>query len=256
MAQRITTTHLVVHTTASALVEASRQAIPERYRDQAEPIAGGGWVVTLDPSAADIDRMHRKLGWRKIGYHWVIRKDGTLESGREEHEVGSHCRDGGMNRKAIGVTFSGHHNYEGWTAEQRATWLDLAVRIVREHDIPVAHVIGHREAGARKDCPGTAIDMDVVRAELARRLRDEPDGRRASPDSLLGLGSHGPRVGALQRRLAVLGYDVGRDDEDFGPRTTRALRAAQTRLGLIPDGVAGPTTAGALGLSWPSLGAR
>ena len=247
MAKRRATTHLVVHTTASAIVKDRRGSIPKRYRDRSEQIAGGQWVVTLDPSATAIDRMHRERGWAGIGYHWVIRKDGTLEEGRGEDQVGTHCRDSGMNRKAIGVTFSGHHNYEGWTPEQREAWLALAVRICRQYRIPVGSVIGHREAGARKDCPGTAIDMDDVRAELARRLRDQPS------DALLGVGSYGVRVGQVQSRLAVLGYDVGAADLDYGPRTAGAVRAAQLRLGLVPDGVVGPATARALALSWPRL---
>ena len=31
-------------------------------------------------------------GWDDIGYHYVIRRDGTLETGREEHRTGSHAR--------------------------------------------------------------------------------------------------------------------------------------------------------------------
>ena len=31
---------------------------------------------------ADIDRWHREKGWMMIGYHKVIRRDGTIEDGR------------------------------------------------------------------------------------------------------------------------------------------------------------------------------
>jgi len=37
-------------------------------------------TVTRD----DIDRMHRERGFREIGYHWFIRRDGTLEEGRPD----------------------------------------------------------------------------------------------------------------------------------------------------------------------------
>ena len=35
-----------------------------------------------DVSAAEIDRWHKNNGWAGIGYHFVIRKDGTIERGR------------------------------------------------------------------------------------------------------------------------------------------------------------------------------
>ncbi len=42
----------------------------------------------------------------------------------------------------------------------------------------------------------------------------------------------------LQERLATLGYDVGENDGNLGPRTRAALRDFQARSGLVPDGFA------------------
>jgi membrane-bound lytic murein transglycosylase B len=42
----------------------------------------------------------------------------------------------------------------------------------------------------------------------------------------------------LQGRLATLGYDVGDNDGNLGPRTRAALRDFQSRSGLVPDGFA------------------
>ena len=36
-----------------------------------------------DFTAADIDRWHRQRGFRSIGYHFVVRLDGTVEPGRD-----------------------------------------------------------------------------------------------------------------------------------------------------------------------------
>mgnify|MGYP000758569587 FL=1 len=36
-----------------------------------------------DFTATDIDRWHRQRGFRSIGYHFVIRLDGTIEPGRD-----------------------------------------------------------------------------------------------------------------------------------------------------------------------------
>ena len=35
-----------------------------------------------DLSAAEIDASHKARGWSCIGYHYVVRKDGTVEQGR------------------------------------------------------------------------------------------------------------------------------------------------------------------------------
>lgn len=53
---------------------------------------------------------------------------------------------------------------------------------------------------------------------------------------------YGDDVLALQRQLNGLGYDVGRCDAAFGPRTMSALRRFQHDMGLDPDGVCGAET--------------
>src|SRR5262245_32670084 len=56
----------------------------------------------------------------------------------------------------------------------------------------------------------------------------------------------GDDVRQLQERLLELGYDLGRADGIFGPRTAAALARFQREVGLVADGVCGPQTIGAL----------
>ena len=63
---------------------------------------------------------------------------------------------------------------------------------------------------------------------------------------VLTVGSRGPAVKALQRRLRIRA--TGRFDQ----RTRRAVMAFQRRNGLVVDGVAGPRTLAALGLRGPA----
>ena len=56
----------------------------------------------------------------------------------------------------------------------------------------------------------------------------------------------GDDVAELQSRLARLGFDCGRVDGIFGPRTCRALIDFQSNCGIRSDGVCGPTTVRAL----------
>ena len=52
----------------------------------------------------------------------------------------------------------------------------------------------------------------------------------------------GDDVNELQKRLADMGFDVGRCDGIFGKRTGDALREFQHQSGLVDDGVCGPLT--------------
>ena len=68
----------------------------------------------------------------------------------------------------------------------------------------------------------------------------------ASSSSVLRIGSRGRAVLAAQKRLAALGYWLGRVDGVYGPATAHAVTALQKVAGLSRDGVLGPRTAKAL----------
>ncbi|MFI5495466.1 N-acetylmuramoyl-L-alanine amidase [Actinoplanes sp. NPDC051859] len=61
------------------------------------------------------------------------------------------------------------------------------------------------------------------------------------PTSLVG-----EDVRALQERLLEMGFDTGRADAIYGPRTARAVAQFQREVGLTPDGSCGPQTMKAL----------
>lgn len=60
--------------------------------------------------------------------------------------------------------------------------------------------------------------------------------------ALLTIGSSGPEVAKLQRRLAALGFDPGGVDGRFGMRSDAAVRDFQASAGLDDDGVVGALT--------------
>ena len=107
-----------------------------------------------DFSAADIDLWHRQAGYGKIGYHYVIRLDGTVEKGRDESETGAHCR--GHNAHSIGICYIGgmtadmSATKDTRTEHQRRALRNLISEIRQRH--PLAVPYGHNDF-THKACP-------------------------------------------------------------------------------------------------------
>ena len=95
-------------------------------------------------------RDHKARGFRTVGYHFYIRKDGTLTQHRRLLEVGAHCRP--YNRCSIGICYEGGLDAKGRPADTRTPEQKEALRTLlwKLHRLfPQAAVAGHR------DLPGT-----------------------------------------------------------------------------------------------------
>lgn len=106
-------------------------------------------------SAADIDRWHRERGFQNgIGYHYVVRRDGTVEKGRPLEMVGAHCEN--HNRHSIGVCYEGGLDAAGKPADTRTEAQKVALRklLLQLHArFPKAIIAGHNVFNPMKACP-------------------------------------------------------------------------------------------------------
>ena len=106
-------------------------------------------------SAAQINTWHRERGFHLgIGYHYVIRRNGEIEPGRPEGQIGAHCLH--HNRHSIGVCYEGGLDIRGQpadtrTAEQKAAMRQLLEDLHRRY--PRAMIVGHHDLNPTKDCP-------------------------------------------------------------------------------------------------------
>ena len=111
--------------------------------------------ASMDIGAKEIDRWHREKGWLQIGYHYVIRRDGTVEDGRPIGFAGAHAR--GHNRHSIGICMIGGengivHDMGNYTPEQMRSLFDFITKL--KEDYPEAEVLGHRDfPNVNKTCP-------------------------------------------------------------------------------------------------------
>jgi N-acetylmuramoyl-L-alanine amidase len=119
--------------------------------------------IEQDYTAADIDAMHKKRGFKEIGYHFFIRRNGLVEKGRDlsqpgRFEQGAHSK--GENDASVGICYEGgvvmgdpNTGFDTRTEAQEAAMIrlinDLLVRF------PNAKVVGHKDMpGAATQCPG------------------------------------------------------------------------------------------------------
>ena len=106
-------------------------------------------------SVAQIDSWHRERGFKfGVGYHYVIRRDGSIEAGRPEWMVGAHCVN--HNKYSIGVCYEGGLDARGQpadtrTAAQKASLRQLLTDLHRRY--PRAVIVGHHDLNHQKECP-------------------------------------------------------------------------------------------------------
>jgi N-acetyl-anhydromuramyl-L-alanine amidase AmpD len=117
---------------------------------------------TSDIGVEEIATWHRNQGWADVGYNFVIRRDGTVEEGRDSEsnvsafeETGAHVRD--YNSQALGICMVGGINAKGqpennFTPEQFKSLAILVAHCKRKY--PAAVVQGHRDFPlVNKACP-------------------------------------------------------------------------------------------------------
>lgn len=114
-----------------------------------------------DVGAKDIDKWHRAKGWKCIGYHYVIRRNGTVEEGREEATIGAHVEN--WNANSVGICMVGGVNADdinkaenNFTPEQFASLKQLLIDLKVRY--PKAKIQGHRDfPNVKKACPSFEV---------------------------------------------------------------------------------------------------
>ncbi len=129
--------------------------------------------AALDVGAAEIRRWHTDApkwvvrsgkktniggrGWSDIGYHYVIKRDGTIQPGRKQNAVGAHVEN--HNANSIGICLVGGLNNDNFKPENNFTKQQFASLKMLLSDVllvmyPEAKILGHRDfPSVNKACP-------------------------------------------------------------------------------------------------------
>jgi N-acetylmuramoyl-L-alanine amidase len=103
---------------------------------------------------------HLDRGWRDIGYHALIYRNGEVHQGRKDEEIGAGVK--GNNKHSIHICYVGGVESEKrngkWipkdtrTQEQKEALIDLCHYYKNLH--PQAKILGHKDfIGVTKSCP-------------------------------------------------------------------------------------------------------
>lgn len=127
----------------------------------------GAW----EKNPQQVKDYHLSLGWRDVGYNYLVDYAGQVHVGRSLDIGGAHCRAGDMNRRGIGVALLGNFEEKPPTKNQVNSLYALCAALCTEKQIHPDKILGHREVpGAATLCPGQHLDLSAVRRVVRRVL--------------------------------------------------------------------------------------
>ena len=185
-------------------------------------------------TAEDIDRWHKKNGWTCIGYHFFVKKDGTIYRGRQENSVGAHA--GGANSNSIGICFEGRYETEQMPNAQVEAGKELVAYLKNKYNI--SKVQKHSDV-CSTSCPGKNFKFDEIANSTANNTVTYVEVKKEARGSVATIQS------TLNNKY---GLNVAVDNI-YGNETKKALvKALQTELNkqynknLNVDGIFGEKT--------------
>ena len=124
-----------------------------------------------DSSAEEIHKFHQETnGWAGIGYHFVIRKDGTIEQGRKLNAVGAHAYQ--HNKNSVGICVSGNFEISKPNRAQMDSLKLLTAWLCQKYKLnPMKKgvMVAHRDLNDTA-CPGDNLYKKL--GEIRRYCRD------------------------------------------------------------------------------------
>jgi len=113
-------------------------------------------IDSSEPQFELINKYHKRRGWGKIGYHFLIEPDGEIIQGRSLSEIGAHVK--GDNKHTIGVCLAGHFELRYPLTKQVFAFLCLLTSLIAKY--PKTQILPHKAFHkARTLCPGKNLTM-------------------------------------------------------------------------------------------------
>lgn len=234
-------------------------------------LEANGWTVE------DIHRCHiEDKGWAGIGYHFYVRKDGSIYRGRPEGAQGAHCP--GANTCSIAICAEGHYMDDIMPEAQQKSIIELGSYI--RHKYGITQVYGHRDLYST-DCPGSQYPLQEIAACILTGsynvsaaspgvenpiLKEQIKALQYNFNKIMGTSLRidgvpgtntvaavnsytitkggGPNniIRWIQQKLQLWGYNCKHITGVFDGETFQAITELQKNWGRDTDGIIGPRT--------------
>lgn len=167
-------------------------------------------------SADDIDKWHKQKDYSCIGYHFFIRKDGTIYRGRQENAVGAHAYQNNYN--SIGICFEGDFEKEQMTDTQVEAGKELVAYLKNKYNI--SKVQKHSDVN-NTSCPGKNFRFDEIANSTVKNVNTSVEVKKEVRGNVATIQS--TLNSRYNTSIAV--------DNIYGKETKKALvKALQTEL--------------------------
>lgn len=118
----------------------------------------------------DINRWHKNNGWAGIGYHFYVRKDGSIWTGRKIDQIGAHAGsntskptykyNNWANQETIGICAEGRYTTETMPEIQKQAIVWLCKYCIGKYPT-INRIYRHKEISST-DCPGANYPFDEI----------------------------------------------------------------------------------------------
>lgn len=200
----------------------------------------------------DIHSWHLNNGWSGCGYHFLVRKDGSIWRGRPENKLGAHT--GNHNTGSLGICFEGTFNTETMTETQIKSGQELITYLCDKYGLLKANVYKHKDFNST-DCPGNNFPFSQLQqrasnavvsptSSIVDELKKECDKQGFGYYPIVRKGARGNITKIIQKILIQKGYKLYTHGADsvFGTETYKAVKKLQSDNGIAVDGVVGEDT--------------
>ena len=171
-------------------------------------------------SPYQVDSWHKANGWSGIGYHYFVRKDGTIYRGRPEWATGAHAQ--GKNHESIGICAEGNYDEEYVMPDAQKDSIQELLRDIKLR-YPNTTVKGHRNIGATS-CPGKYYPLSEMMTFYRSIIPNESEVLSVTQYEELK-----KEINQLKTRVGYFNYIDNNMNESYRPTVEKLVNSGKLK---------------------------
>lgn len=171
-------------------------------------------------SPYQVDSWHKTNGWSGIGYHYFVRKDGTIYRGRPEWATGAHAQ--GKNHESIGICAEGNYDEEYIMPDAQKDSIQELLRDIKLR-YPNTTVKGHKNVGATS-CPGKYYPLSEMMTFYRNIIPNESEVLSVTQYEELK-----KEINQLKTRVGYFNYIDNNMNESYRPTVEKLVNSGRLK---------------------------